>query len=111
MELLINYMVSLFLILFIFGIQPSNLQVTVDEKEIMLKNGIIFLTLLKMPTLFLTKWITMEISMQTFLRAFFQLFVKHSMKIMDPLIFIWMEQVITNGGKKPFHLQMQKNRN
>jgi hypothetical protein len=83
MGLLTDYMVSLFLILFIFGIQLLNLQETVDEKEIMLKNGMIFLMLLKMLILFLIKWITMEILMEKFLRAFFQLFVKHSMKIMD----------------------------
>ena len=61
---------SLSLILFIFGIQQLNLQEAVDEKGTMLKNGMIFPMLLKMPILFLIKLITMGTLMQKFLRTF-----------------------------------------
>jgi hypothetical protein len=52
MVLPISYMANSFQTLFIFGIQQLNPQVTEEEKETMLKNGMIFPMLLKMPILF-----------------------------------------------------------
>jgi len=51
-DLVTKYMVNWFQTLFIFGIQQLNHQETEDEKETMLKNGMMFLVLLKMPILF-----------------------------------------------------------
>src|SRR5947208_12443042 len=55
MDLLTNYMVNLFQTLFIFGIQQLNLQEFEGEDETMLKNGTMFLMLLKMQISFSIK--------------------------------------------------------